>query len=176
MNKIQWVQPETLLELRKASGLQPGDVEYVAQKLAEEHYAPITRQDLENWERGLDSPDLERLETLAKIYGCPVGLFFLPPPEISRAIARLNLWYIRAFENGEMRHWLADLLQAIAEDKEALMEEASTTRRRRRIHRITVRLSREEWEALLSLSHGNVSRTLRDALREYVQEHSEDNS
>ncbi len=72
-----WVKPQVLRTLRETSGLQYEEVERQARKLERAHYATITRQELENWERGLAAPDLEHLETLSEIYGCPVGHFFL---------------------------------------------------------------------------------------------------
>lgn len=72
-----WVKPQVLRTLRETAGLQYEEVEQQARKLVRAYYAPITRQELENWERGLDSPDLKHLETLSEIYGCPVGYFFL---------------------------------------------------------------------------------------------------
>ena len=85
-NTTYWVKPEVLRALREASGFQYEKVEQQARKLERAHYAPIMRQDLENWEQSLASPDLEHLETLSEIYGCPVGYFFLPepPPSPSR--------------------------------------------------------------------------------------------
>lgn len=72
-----WVKPEILRALRERAGLQYEEIEPQARKLERAHYAPITAQELENWERGLASPDLEHLETLSELYGVPVGYFFL---------------------------------------------------------------------------------------------------
>lgn len=72
-----WVKPEVLRALRERLGFKPEDVEQEARKLSRAHYATITQQELENWECGRATPDLEHLETLSEIYGCPVGYFFL---------------------------------------------------------------------------------------------------
>lgn len=79
-NITYWVKPEVLRALREASGLQYEEVERQARKLERAHYTAVTRQELENWEQGLASPDLEHLETLSEIYSCPVGHFFLDKP------------------------------------------------------------------------------------------------
>lgn len=91
-NITYWVKPEVLRALREASGLQYEEVEQQARKLEKAHYAPIMRQDLENWEQGLASPDLEHLETLSEIYGCPVGYFFLhEPPSLTLPLSYRGL-------------------------------------------------------------------------------------
>ncbi len=72
-----WVKPEILRALRERAGYTYEEIEQQARKLERAHYAAITQQDLEKWEQGLDAPDLEHLETLAEIFGCPVGYFFL---------------------------------------------------------------------------------------------------
>ena len=76
-NTPYWVKPEVLRTLRERTGFQYDEVERRAQKLKRAHYATVTRQELERWEQGLDSPDLEHLETLSEIYHYPVGYFFL---------------------------------------------------------------------------------------------------
>lgn len=72
-----WVKPDVLRALRERSGFQYEEVEQQARKLKRAHYVTITQQELEKWEKGMASPDLEHLETLSEIYGCPVGHFFL---------------------------------------------------------------------------------------------------
>jgi len=76
-NTAYWVKPQVLQTLRERAGFQCDEVEQRARKLARAHYAAVTRQELERWEQGLASPDLEHLETLSEIYGYPVGYFFL---------------------------------------------------------------------------------------------------
>lgn len=46
-------------------------------------YVPVTAQQVVAWEQGGAQPPMSELETLAEIYECPVGFFFLrtPPPE-----------------------------------------------------------------------------------------------
>jgi Zn-dependent peptidase ImmA (M78 family) len=57
-------------------GLTLDAVQQEARRLARSQYAPVTAQQVEQWEKGLSLPDLEHLETLAEIYRCPVGHFF----------------------------------------------------------------------------------------------------
>jgi len=76
-NVAYWVKPEVLRTLREKAGFQYDEVEQQARKLARAHYAAVTRQELESWEQGLASPELEHLETLSEIYSYPVGYFFL---------------------------------------------------------------------------------------------------
>ncbi len=72
-----WVKPDILRALREMSGFQCKEVEEQARKLQRAHYAVVTCEQLEQWERGVSSPELKHLETLAEVYGCPVGHFFL---------------------------------------------------------------------------------------------------
>ena len=74
---IHWVEPTVLRGLREQAGFQYEQVEQLARQLQKAHYAPVTQKDLEQWEKGLASPALEHLETLAEVYGYPVGYFFL---------------------------------------------------------------------------------------------------
>ena len=76
-NIPHWVKPEVLRTLRERVGLQYDEIEQRARKLKRAHYTAVTRQELERWEQGLESPDLEHLETLSEIYHYPVGYFFL---------------------------------------------------------------------------------------------------
>ena len=75
-----WVKPEILRTLRERAGYTYEEVERESRKLKRKHYAVVTLQDLENWERGQGAPDLEHLETLSEIFGYPVGYFFLEKP------------------------------------------------------------------------------------------------
>ncbi len=81
-----WVNPKTLRQLREASGLTIESVATQSQKLQKAYYAAVTPEQLRQWEAGQGSPDLEHLETLAELYQCPVGYFFLesPPQEKTR--------------------------------------------------------------------------------------------
>lgn len=79
-NAMDWVNPQVLRALRETLGFQYEEVEQQARRLQRAHYAPITREQLENWERGSEPPELEHLETLAELYGVPLGYFFLHEP------------------------------------------------------------------------------------------------
>lgn len=76
-NITDWVNPQVLRALRETLGFQYEEVEQQARRLRRARYAPITREQLEKWERGLALPDLEHLETLSELYGVPLGYFFL---------------------------------------------------------------------------------------------------
>ena len=73
-----WVQPKVLQQLREAAGLSPAEVAEASKKLARKYYTPVTEEQLQRWEQGQEEPELEHLETLAELYHCPVGHFFLP--------------------------------------------------------------------------------------------------
>jgi Zn-dependent peptidase ImmA (M78 family) len=118
-----WVKPDVLRALRERAGLEPKDVEQQARKLRRAHYATITQQELESWEYGRATPDLEHLETLSEIYGCPVGYFFLhelPAPafplsyrglasEKEDRLSPLTRRTLRRFL--DLSEWLAALLE-----------------------------------------------------------------
>ncbi|RJP42920.1 MAG: ImmA/IrrE family metallo-endopeptidase [Phycisphaerales bacterium] len=74
---MDWVTSATLRQLRERRALDPESVEQEARRLPEGLYARITAIQLRGWESGVGVPDLEHLETLAEIYVCPVGHFFL---------------------------------------------------------------------------------------------------
>jgi len=76
----EWARPKVLQQSRERMGLTPEEVEEQARRLARSHYTPVTREQLQDWEAGRSLPDLEHLETLAEIYRCPVGHFFMPAP------------------------------------------------------------------------------------------------
>jgi Zn-dependent peptidase ImmA (M78 family)/transcriptional regulator with XRE-family HTH domain len=76
-SQTPWVKPHVLREFRERMNLQPAQVMQQAQRLSRAHYAPVSKDWIENWELGKGSPNLEHLETLSEIYGCPVGYFFL---------------------------------------------------------------------------------------------------
>jgi Zn-dependent peptidase ImmA (M78 family) len=76
----QWTNPDVLRWARERLNLAPQDVEQEARKLARHHYAPVSAEDLAAWEAGRTEPELAELETLAEIYACPVGYFFLESP------------------------------------------------------------------------------------------------
>lgn len=74
----KWVNPLMLRRMRERLGFSPSEVEKLSKKC--KFYAPIEAKELEKWEQGVAEPDLEHLETLAEIYVCPVGYFFLKEP------------------------------------------------------------------------------------------------
>jgi len=81
--KVRWANPSILKWARERLNLTPEQVEAEAHKLRRRYYAPVSAQELVEWEEGRGQPELEHLETLSEIYLCPVGYFFLdrPPQE-----------------------------------------------------------------------------------------------
>lgn len=80
-----WAVPEMLVWARQQMGLS-------ASAAAER--AEVTPEVLRRWETGADKPQLHELETLAAVYDCPVGYFFLghlpaevPPPLDFRGVS-----------------------------------------------------------------------------------------
>lgn len=75
----RWANPEVLKWARLRMGLQPNDVETLAN---------IPAERITGWERREEEgPTLADLENLAEIYACPVGYFFLhSPPEAEPAL------------------------------------------------------------------------------------------
>lgn len=76
----KWVNPEVLRWARERLSLTTEQVVAESKNLAKRHFAPISEQELTAWESGRAEPELEYLETLAEIYACPVGFFFLDAP------------------------------------------------------------------------------------------------
>ena len=86
-----WVNPEILRWARERIGFTYSEVEEHSRKLGK-YYEPVTAEQLKRWEQGLEEPDLTHLETLAEIYVCPVGYFFLPePPEEQLPLSKRGL-------------------------------------------------------------------------------------
>jgi len=81
--ETRWVNPLVLRWARERLNLTPEGVADASKKLARQHYVPISVEELVRWEEGVgEEPTLAHLETLAEIYVCPVGWFFLDaPPE-----------------------------------------------------------------------------------------------
>lgn len=76
------VNPTILVWARQRLGLTPDQVAQAAEKLKKRYFEPFTQEELILWEQGSKEPSLAQLETLAEIYVCPVGYFFLQtPPE-----------------------------------------------------------------------------------------------
>jgi len=73
----QWINPHVLRWARERLNLTPGEVANESERLARRHFAVISEDDLARWEAGTAEPELAQLETLAEIYACPVGYFFL---------------------------------------------------------------------------------------------------
>ena len=71
-----WINPSVLKWARERIGLSPEDVKTQSKRLGN-YYAPVESEQLNQWESGSGQPDLEHLETLAEVYVCPVGYFFL---------------------------------------------------------------------------------------------------
>jgi len=69
-----WVTPKLLSWARSRVGLTPDAVHSLID---------IPKERLEAWESGGEAPSLSDMETLAELYDCPVGYFFLrvPPQE-----------------------------------------------------------------------------------------------
>src|SRR5437870_4012243 len=74
---IRWVNPNVLLWARNRLNLTREQVAEESKKLVRRFYAPIAARQLTAWEQRESEPDLKELETLAEIYVCPVGYFFL---------------------------------------------------------------------------------------------------
>jgi Zn-dependent peptidase ImmA (M78 family)/transcriptional regulator with XRE-family HTH domain len=74
---IEWSSPRILRWARERVRVTPEQVELEAQNLKSRFFAPVTTQQVKRWEQGKEEPDLEHLETLAEIYSCPVGYFFM---------------------------------------------------------------------------------------------------
>jgi Zn-dependent peptidase ImmA (M78 family) len=81
--QIRWVNPAVLRWARERFNLTPEQVAEASKQLASRYYEPISPEELVQWEEGVgEEPSLAHLETLAEIYVCPVGWFFLDaPPE-----------------------------------------------------------------------------------------------
>ncbi|MDW8382571.1 MAG: ImmA/IrrE family metallo-endopeptidase [Verrucomicrobiota bacterium] len=73
----QWTNPDVLHWARERLNLTVDRVIEESKKLAKRHFAQISAEDLTAWEAGTGEPELAQLETLAEIYACPVGWFFL---------------------------------------------------------------------------------------------------
>ena len=75
-----WVNPKMLRWAREQVGLTPEEVAEHSRKLKRHYFSEVDATALRRWEAGEAAPMLEHLETLAEIYVCPVGYFFLPKP------------------------------------------------------------------------------------------------
>mgnify|MGYP000625096433 CR=1 FL=1 len=76
------VNPNVLRWARERLRLSPEDVEKEAKRLRRRQFAPVSARNIRDWERGRGEPSLAQMETLAEVYVCPIGYFFLDrPPE-----------------------------------------------------------------------------------------------
>lgn len=75
------INPRLLIWARKRIGLTVEEVEKLSEAL-EDEFGSITSNRLMELESGSGQPELEELETLAEIYVCPVGYFFLVDPPV----------------------------------------------------------------------------------------------
>jgi len=73
------VNPSVLRWARERLNLSEEQVAALSANLGK-HYTSVEPGELKQWEHGIGEPELESLETLAEIYVCPVGYFFLPNP------------------------------------------------------------------------------------------------
>lgn len=73
----KWINPEVLKNLRETLNLTREQVEEISKKLKRQYFEPVYAYQLAEWEEGKGEPELVHLETLANIYHCPVGYFFL---------------------------------------------------------------------------------------------------
>ena len=122
--RVRWANPTVLRWARERLHLSPEAVEEEAKRLSDKKqasYSPITAQDLVRWEAGEAEPEMMELETLAEIYVCPVGYFFLdePPEEelplsfraLSKPRHKLSSSTMRTLSRFyELAQWTADLI------------------------------------------------------------------
>jgi Zn-dependent peptidase ImmA (M78 family)/transcriptional regulator with XRE-family HTH domain len=71
-----WLNRSVLKWARERIGLSLEDVQTQSEGLGN-YYTAIESKQLGQWEAGAAQPELEHLETLAQLYVCPVGYFFL---------------------------------------------------------------------------------------------------
>jgi Zn-dependent peptidase ImmA (M78 family)/transcriptional regulator with XRE-family HTH domain len=118
----RWVNSDVLSWARKRLNLTRQQVSEESKKLARHFYSRISAQDVAAWEDRKSEPDLKDLETLAEIYVCPVGYFFLEQtprerlPMTFRGLAKdrqsLSPITHRTLERfSELAHWTVDLLR-----------------------------------------------------------------
>ncbi|MGB9880097.1 MAG: helix-turn-helix domain-containing protein [Anaerolineae bacterium] len=122
MTETRWINPSMLRWARERLGLSLEDVEEASRPLRRRYYTPVTAEQLARWEAGEEAPALEHLETLAEIYLCPVGWFFLdrPPEErivlsfrgLKKGPESLSPKTRRALERfRDLARWTVDLLK-----------------------------------------------------------------
>jgi len=95
-----WINPLVLKWARERIGLSPEDVETQSERMGN-YYAPVESNQLKQWESGSGQPDLEHLETLAEVYVCPVGYFFLE--EVPHEILPLSFRGLSPEKQGRLK-------------------------------------------------------------------------
>lgn len=122
MSTTNWVNRDILRWARKRLNLNYNEVAEESKKLARRHYATVSPEELTAWEERREDPDLEHLETLAEIYVCPVGYFFLESiPQVRQLVAfrglakdesALSSTTHRGLQRfSELAQWTVDLLR-----------------------------------------------------------------
>jgi len=76
LETVGWVKPSLLRWARERLKLTLEDAVKASSKLGN-YWTPVQAEEIRVWEEGQAVPSLEQLETLAEIYVCPVGYFFL---------------------------------------------------------------------------------------------------
>jgi Zn-dependent peptidase ImmA (M78 family) len=74
---FEWANPTAMSEARTRLHLSHADVSAQSKNL-DVDYVRVSAEDLAAWEAGEAEPNFDELRTLAEIYVCPVGWFFLP--------------------------------------------------------------------------------------------------
>ncbi len=93
-----WTNPTVLTWARDRMGMTRREVaEQSCRLFPARRYARVSEHQLEKWETGRSEPELRHLETLAEIYCCPVGYFFLERVPNSPAI---GIWVLRSLQRG----------------------------------------------------------------------------
>src|SRR5438105_641290 len=72
----EWTKPNALRQARERLSLTHDAVAVQSRELNTD-FERIESNDLAAWERGQEEPSFDDLRTLAEIYVCPVGWFFL---------------------------------------------------------------------------------------------------
>jgi len=126
ISETRWVNPSILKWARERLNLTPEQVAEEARKLRRHYYAPVSAQELAQWEKGLSEPELEHLETLSEIYLCPVGYFFLdstpqePLPLSFRGLAREKAASLSPTTHRTLRRfhdlaqWTVDFIESLS--------------------------------------------------------------
>jgi transcriptional regulator with XRE-family HTH domain len=87
--------------IREALGLSEHEVAKQSRRLQKKGYAKINSEQLRAWEGDKAEPELKHLETLAEIYGVPVGYFFHSEREIVPILMRTARDYYKDEKRNE---------------------------------------------------------------------------